>query len=249
MTGKFLFSVFVIIGFLIGQSGCTPPRVSQEKPLFRNLENERRADYLRDYLSLHPDDMASRIELARLYLLDNLIAEALEELDSVLGREPDNVEAMILSALALQRLPKPNLIKAVTYLEKVTDMEPDNHDVRLNLGHLYIKVNKHEEAVSLFENFLKSSHDPSLRVSAYLGLSAAYDKLGKKEKSAEAYDAACRISPDVEKVRRQANIRAMTPAPQYAGEGLPEGRGVHPPLRKRIENIKQGLRELQESQP
>ena len=80
--------------------------------------------------------------------------EALGFLDSILGREPENVELLFYRAMTGQRFGQLDILEAD--LRKVIELDPRNADALNALGYtLADQTNRHEEALKLIEKALE----------------------------------------------------------------------------------------------
>jgi len=218
---------------------CTHSPETNQSLIFEDPEAEKRASYLKEKLSTSPDDVEKRIELGRIFLSEDMIEEAITELEEAISDDPERIEAYLLLSLAFQKLLQPNLTKAVVLLEKACQIEPDNGDIHLNLAQVYGELKDEDKAINEFKKTVELSNDPAILVSAHLGLMAIYIKRGESEKANEEYEAACKIYPGVKEMIRQVEINRLTHI-EYVGEEFRED-GMHPPL---VERIKRAQREI-----
>ena len=236
------FMVILIMGIFF--EGCArAPLEKKEDIVFKNPESERRVNELRKLLSINPNNVERRIELGRIFLSEDMPQEAIIELEKALIIDPDNIKALLLLSLAFQKLPEPDLTKALGLLKKASKIEPDNADVHLNLALLYTKLKSEDKAIDEFNHAIELSNDPAILVSAHLGLMAIYKKRGDLKKANKEYEAAYEIYPGVKDIIEQAEINRITPAPKYAGEEFRDD-GLHPPIEKRIKHAIEEIRKL-----
>jgi len=189
------------------------------------------------------------MEIARIYLQEDMIEEAISEFEKVISRDDHNVQAYLLLSSALQKRSNPDFAKATSLLEKAIIIAPDNADAYLNLAHVYAKMEKSESAVNEFNKVVELSNDPATLVSAHLGLMAIYKEQGDSERATAEYELAKEIFPGVEEMLKQAEIGRITPVPKYAGEELRgnEDDGIHPPHEERIQRIQKEIERLSEN--
>lgn len=218
----------------------------QRTLIFKNIELEKRAEFLKEKVRNNPDDVESRMELGKIYLSEDYIEEAISEFEKVLNINPYHIQAHLLLALALQRHPKPDLSRVTGLLEKATRISPDNADAHLNLAQVYNKLKKEEQAITEFTRTIELSNDPATLVSAHLGLMAIYTKQGELGKANIEYEKARRISPEIDEIIKQAEINQMTLPPKYAGEEFRGGDGLHPSHEERIKRLQEEILKMLE---
>ncbi len=104
------------------------------------------------------------------------------------------------AALALAHYNGNSLMEATTAGEKAVELDPNNFTGIWILGRIYHNTDRDKEAVGLYKRVIELNPD---FYSAYMDLSAAYEKLGYKEdymntlhKSAEAYPRYLAQHPD-----------------------------------------------------
>jgi len=239
------FIYFIILGsFIFHLSGCAAKQVSRGRVIYKDLLSEKKVSRLKENIRLNTDDKSSYIELAKIYLKEDMVDRAIETLTQALGLDRGDVPTMLLLSLALQRKDKPDLKKALECLEQAREIEPENSDVFLNLGHLYAKRGQDQEAVVAFQKAIGLSGDQVGLVSARLALMAFYKKTGQKEKADEQYAQVKKIYPGIDDMMKQFEIRELTPAPQYGGDAFIEGDGIHPPMKERMRPQQEQIKEM-----
>ena len=220
---------------------------------FAHEENEKKVKKLREIIKNNPNDVESHMELAKILLSEEMIEKAIAEYEAVINNNPNHIEAYLLLYSAVQRLPKPELGKALIMLEKASRIAPDNDSIHLNLGQLYIQLNASEKAEVEFHKVIELSTDPEHLLSAHLGLMSIYEKQGIHEKANAEYELAKQIFPDIDKLIKQfeiyhtqSEIRRITPAPN--AEKLFVDDGIHPSDKERIMRLQEEIRKLPESE-
>lgn len=232
--------VFCMAGVLL--SCAHSPK--QGTLIFKDDKTEKRVEYLQDSLRINPNDVEARLELGRIFLKEDFYEEAINEFQQVLNVDSNYIHAYLLLSLALQKRPKPDLLRVAGLLEKANQVAPDNADVHLNLAQVYDKLKKEEKAITEFKKTIELSNDPAILVSAHLGIMAIYKRQGDSAKAKKEYDAAYKIYPGVEEMIKQAEISHITPPPRYAGEGFREGDGLHPSYEERIKRLREEIRKM-----
>lgn len=236
----YIILIFFVSGLLL--SCAHSPK--QRTLIFKNIEIEKRAEFLKEKVRENTDAAESRMELGKIYLSEDYIQEAISEFEKVLNIDSNNIQTHLLLSLALQRRPTPDLSRAARLLEKSTQIAPDNADAHLNLAQVYEKLKNEEKSIIEFNKAVELSNDPATLVSAHLGLMAIYKKQGESAKAKEEYDTAYKIYPGIEEMIKQAEINKITPTPQYAGESFREGEGLHPSNEDRIKKLREEINKL-----
>jgi exonuclease VII small subunit len=70
---------------------------------------------------------------------------------------------------------------------------------------------------------------------------AIYKKRGELDKSNEEYKKACELYPGVKDMITESEISLMTPTPQYSGQNVDDGKGLHPSLETRIKQAEETI--------
>jgi len=239
--------VVLALGVLLG---CARSSVKQKTLIFGNTENEKRAENLKGKLKVNSNDAESRMELARIFLSEDMIEDAIAEYEKVLDIDSQNIQAYLLLSSVLQKRQNPDLQKIAVLLEKATKIAPDNADIHLNLAQIFDKQAEEGKAINEFNKAIELSDDPATLVSAHLGLMAIYKEQGNFERANAEYELAYTIYPGIEEMIKQAEINRITPAPKYAGEefrGEVED-GIHPQHEERITRIQKEIKKVSEEE-
>jgi tetratricopeptide (TPR) repeat protein len=128
-------------------------------------ELDEAAHSYNEALRLAPRFLLARIELARVDLLQDRPADALQNTSAVLAAQPHNAAAMLLQAQAYLEQGKPDA--ADPPLRALASSFPDAADVQVSLGGLFLLRNNHAAARSAYERALKT--DPT-NAKALVGL-------------------------------------------------------------------------------
>lgn len=201
---------------------------------------------MKEKLKVNSDDAESRMELARIFLSEDMIEDAIAEYEKVLDIDSQNIQAYLLLSLVLQKRQNPDLQRIAVILEKVIKIAPDNADIHLNLAQIFDKQEEEERAINEFNKAIELSDDSATLVSAHLGLMAIYKEQGDSERATAEYELAKEIFPGIEEMLKQAEINRITPSPKFAGEefrGEVED-GIHPPHEERITRIQKEIKKL-----
>lgn len=129
-------------------------------------------------LAEHPDDVASRVELARICLSRGLfhgqpevqLPMALQHAKKVLGEEPQSVDGMVIAGAALVAMDRAE--SAQKYLDEATRMQPDRADLHVALGAMYRAQSDRHLAIRHLETAVRLAPDawePHLLLGRTLG--------------------------------------------------------------------------------
>ena len=114
---------------------------------YRNSGDYNRATKtLKKMSTLKPDDSGLNLELAESYIEDEKWNSARRQLESILSREPEHIDALMNLAL-VQEMQFDNSL-AISTLEKAVSLEPENSDARRQLGSIL-----NEEAFGILGTF------------------------------------------------------------------------------------------------
>jgi tetratricopeptide (TPR) repeat protein len=199
--------------------------------VFGNVKCAQRATELWTQLQQTPGDTSSSLELGRILLQEGYITAAITVLETGL-RTNEDVQLYLVLSSALQKRSHGELPKALRLLEEAVQRFPANGAAHLHLGQAHDAMGARAKAITELEKALELSRDPTVHLSAHLGLAANYTKAGERSQAEQHLQTARKIYPGIDKWLRDAEISRQLPAPIYAGQ--PGGDGVHPPLEKRI---------------
>jgi tetratricopeptide (TPR) repeat protein len=174
--------------------------------------------YLATAKELDPENPGIRIKLATILLLSGKPEEARQETDFILGKDPKNFDALVLSA-GLAR--EPDEVKAV--IERFQELESEFGDrgkFHLVLGELRLRNKNLVNAESAFKEAL--AREPG-SIDAHLGLSAIYLSQGDVAQAEKELLAAANLAPFASPVRlKLAAFYLLTKRPDEAKKVLSE---------------------------
>ncbi len=137
-------------------------------------------------LKQNPGDVELMISLGRAYLDAGRNDEAARVFEDALAQDYENFSAHFGLGLALYR--KDDLRGAVFEFDQATRVAPDRFEGWYNLGVTYGDLLRWDEAAKTFAQAIavgeKAGLEGEVLKPAYLGLAAAYRKLGKPEQAA-----------------------------------------------------------------
>ena len=150
---------------------------------------------LKGLLEYYPDDADGSIELGNLYLeggrADPVFFHQAQELaQKVLAKNPNNVDALVLSGTASAWLK--DLDKSVATLEKATSLDPQNSKALLNLGAIQV-VNKNLAGAE--QSLIKAHETNPKDTRAALTLADYYVVSKNSEKAEAAFKDALAMNP------------------------------------------------------
>lgn len=182
------------------------------------------------------------IEQGRRLLAKGQPSKALPLLRQALRREPQNSQALLLTAVAMVKSPRPDYGQAIGLLEQAVRSAPKQARIRVYLGYTYHTNRQMQQAEQAFLAALKTAGDPRDLLAAHMGLSSLYRELGRQDKAERHWQEALKIHPGLAHQIKLAEIWQMSPPPVYRDR---EREGTHPSLEKRIERARQQIRELE----
>lgn len=161
--------------------------------VYRGLGDMSRAqEMLRSLIDDNPDDLEARSRLGALYLEQGDVKEAVRELEEVVARGKETPQAQQATKLLdniraaeqdkqAQELP---VDQRIAQYRSRLQQNPDDRQAWLDLGLLYVQLQRHEEAREAFENAVRL--DPKdARALAVLG--SLYDDTDMTDKAIETY--------------------------------------------------------------
>ncbi|MFW6011301.1 MAG: tetratricopeptide repeat protein [Desulfosalsimonas sp.] len=159
-------------------------------------KTEQAADLLEKAVQSAPQEPFLKKELALLYMELGRKQKALAMAESLLSRDPDNVEALILGASIRQSAGKYRA--AAEAYEKVLAKDPDRKNIYLALARLYLRDERHKEAAELLEPFVKRF--PGNYTGFYF-LAEAYSGMDELDDAAGAYKKSLDLEPGLLEAR------------------------------------------------
>ncbi len=153
--------------------------------------NEAEAAY-KEALEMSDNSAVAAINLSSLYLSQKRNQDALTLLNTVLSKDPNNINALQLRALALDDMK--NYTEAESTYEKLIGLLPNEINPSYSLAELFIKQGKMEKAEEIYAKINKSFKSDNLE---YLlaGL-IAYEK-GEFEEASKFFQQSVQASPSV----------------------------------------------------
>ena len=153
---------------------------------------------LEEQLKQNPGDIELMISLGKAYLDAGRNEEAANIFEEALAENYENFSAHFGLGLAMYR--KGNLRGAIFEFDQATRVAPDRFEGWYNLGVAYADLMKWSDAADAFSQALsvgsKIDLPGEVLKPAYLGLAAAYRKMGKPDQAAEVLNQALETSAE-----------------------------------------------------
>jgi cytochrome c-type biogenesis protein CcmH/NrfG len=116
------------------------------------------ASHLQKSLEIDPDDDATRVDLGNLYLQLNNDQKARVQFDSVLKRNPKNVQA--LNGIATCLFNSKNFQQSEEYLHKALLINARDPQTQMNLALLFSEQGRKAEAIEIYRGLERSNSVP-----------------------------------------------------------------------------------------
>jgi tetratricopeptide (TPR) repeat protein len=116
------------------------------------------AFHLQQSLEIDPDDDATRIDLGNLYLQINEDQKARTQFDSVLKRNPKNVQA--LNGVATCLFNAKNYKQSEEYLHKALLIKAQDPQTQMNLALVFSEQGRKSEAIEIYRGLENSNSVP-----------------------------------------------------------------------------------------
>ncbi|MCI0616842.1 tetratricopeptide repeat protein, partial [bacterium] len=116
------------------------------------------ASHLQKSLEIDPDDDATRIDLGNLYLQLNNDQKARVQFDSVLKRNPKNVQA--LNGIATCLFNSKNFQQSEEYLRKALAINAQDPQTQMNLALIFSEQGRKAEAIEIYRRLEGSNSVP-----------------------------------------------------------------------------------------
>lgn len=141
-------------------------------------------------VNLDPSAIDLKKELALVYIQKDEMEKALGLAGEILEMEPDNVEALIITASIRQAMG--DAAAAERAYEKVLTRAPERKNIYLVLGRLYMQDRNYDKAVAVFLRLVNRYPEDYTGI-FYLG--KAYAGLGNEQKAIDAFNKTLALQP------------------------------------------------------
>lgn len=159
--------------------------------LMGSLKLDTAAEQLRLYLFENPTCVRGRMAAAAICLRDNHLDEAIEELNSVYLRQPNNTMALYALGHCFERLGKE--AQAIEFYQDCLKFKNYLQLPALRLGAIYFKNGRIEKAIEQYE-LIKSEYPDD--ITALVTLGRLYIAAARYSDAAEIFNTAILIHPD-----------------------------------------------------
>ena len=159
------------------------------------LDEGRLDDGLAEYeraLEIDPDHTAARLRIAALYLLRYETDAAIEALKPVLDEEPEHPQALLLWGQALVR--RGELEAALEKLRRAADAAPDWATPRSELGVVFARLERFEEAEAAFEE--AAAIEPRMPGGTLAHWGFTLENLDRVREARQKLETALELEPD-----------------------------------------------------
>ncbi len=126
--------------------------------------------------NFHPDEIPAQYNLGLLLLKKNQYDKAIKSFKSVTDKEPEHFNAIFNMAIAYEGIG--NITQPEYLYNVLIKINPDNPEVQVKLGSLYLRENDNTRAK---EYFLKLLNSEKYLIEAHLGLSMVYITMNEPE--------------------------------------------------------------------
>ncbi|MEQ8170320.1 MAG: tetratricopeptide repeat protein [Candidatus Eremiobacterota bacterium] len=153
--------------------------------------DDRILESMNKIVSLDPNNLDSRFNLASFLIQCGKAKEAIPELKKILETSPTNLYAHQFLAIAYMN---ENIYdKAEEEFNYMLKQQPDDVRIHSALGEIYLKQKRYNDAVAIYEKAI--TLDPN-RPFLFAGLGGTYAMQGKNEKAVENYKKALSLDPN-----------------------------------------------------
>lgn len=159
---------------------------------------EEAAELMATAVSMDPESVLLKRELALIYLQVDKKEKALDLCEQILKDRPDNIEALIISASIRQSGSQSE--EAARLYETVLEIEPERKNIYLVLGRLYLEDGRYAEARRVFET-MTARYPDTYVAHYYLGL--AFAGAGEKDSAIRSFRRAVEIEPGFMEARSE----------------------------------------------
>ena len=139
------------------------------------------------------DPARGRVAIGADHMKAGRLDEAVESLKAVLKEEPQNVDALRFLAVTYKKQDK-RLGDAEALLRRALEVAPDFLQAAIDLGTLLQTMNKHNDAIAIFEDAVRRNPDNAV---VWAGLGSTNSMAGYPEKAVEAYTKSIELNPNI----------------------------------------------------
>ena len=134
--------------------------------------------------------------------------------DSTLSLEEESVNELYSNLVLL--LQEEKFEKALSYLDKILEVQPNNVPILLNKGSVLIALDRSNESITYFDRLLKI--EPN-NIKGLTSKAAALANIGETQNALDLYDRILSIDKDNEKIESEkARLLSITPTISIHGD-------------------------------
>ena len=133
---------------------------------------------------------------------------------STLSLEEENMDELYSNLVLL--LQEEKFEKALPYLDKILEVQPNNVPILLNKGSVLIALDRSDESITYFDRLLKIEPD---NIKGLTSKAAALANIGETQNALDLYDRILSIDKDNEKIESEkARLLSITPTISIHGD-------------------------------
>ncbi len=157
----------------------------------RSGHNDQAIVWLKKAIEIDPDSSYLRRELATIFLQNKEEGKALEVLEELLAKHPDDTKGLILYG-GIQQIRK-QIDTAIRVYEKVIDIDPSQEKIYSLLGGLYLERNQLDDAQRVLEKLVEKF---PRSYAGYFLLGRVYSGKGKPALAETAFRRSAEVDPE-----------------------------------------------------
>ncbi|MBU0992361.1 MAG: tetratricopeptide repeat protein [Proteobacteria bacterium] len=154
---------------------------------------EKAIDFMDKTVSLDPDSIFLKKEQALLFLMANRTDKAVQLLELIVDRDPEDVESLIMLGRVKQLLNHDNK-EIIDIYNTVLDIDPEQQNIYLLLGNIYLDHSEFENALAIFERLVDRFPDS---YAGYFYIGEIYKEQKKNKEAESAFLKSIEIEPEL----------------------------------------------------
>jgi tetratricopeptide (TPR) repeat protein len=144
---------------------------------------------------LAPFDKTIYYELGSCYIAKKKPCPAIKSLITAIKLDPMFIDAQFKLAVVHEMIDEDDIAELI--YSKIIEVRPSYVAAYNNLGSLYIKLQRHYEAIKMYRRLIRINPDFN---GAYLGLAVAYDKAGRTHSAVKYYKKYAELKPNANNI-------------------------------------------------
>ena len=183
---------------------------------------QRSEEILHSLVKDNPNNLDAQLRLGTLYLESGRLKEAVNEFESVIEKRKDSLQAQQAAELLDRVRSNEKLAGKMTLSERLAldkaavQQNPDDRQAWLDLGLLYVQMNKRDEAIEALNNVIRLNPDDPRVLGILAGL---YEDADNFDKALEAYQHALDLEKNQIQRRNLERQLAVAKARKAFAEG------------------------------